>query len=83
MRSRTLREGSVGLFILMGLAVLAGVAFWLREIQLGTRPYNLRVEFANANGLSVGTPVRYRGVDVGKLVALEPGVNGVEAILEI
>ncbi|MDY6783245.1 MAG: MlaD family protein [Cyanobacteriota bacterium] len=83
MRSRTAREGSVGLFMLAGLVVSAGVALWLREVRFGQQTYNLRVEFANANGLSVGTPVRYRGVDVGQIVALEPGTNGVEARIEI
>lgn len=83
MRSRAVREGSVGLLILAGFGLLAAVTIWLRDIEFGRKTYNLVVEFANANGLSVGTPVRYRGVDVGKIVSLNPGANGVEVTLEI
>ena len=83
MRSRTVREGSVGFLILLGLGLFGGLVLWLRGLQLGNRSYHVLVEFPNVQGMQVGTPVRYRGVSVGKISALKPGPNGVEVVLEI
>ncbi|MBE9117677.1 MCE family protein [Lusitaniella coriacea LEGE 07157] len=83
MRSRTLREGSVGLLILIGLGLFGIITVWLRGIEFGQKNYQLAIEFANANGMSIGSPVRYRGVNVGKIVNIEPGTNGVKVIVEI
>lgn len=83
MRSRTVREGSVGFLILLGLGLFGGLVLWLRGLHLGNRSYNVLVEFPNVQGMQVGTPVRYRGVSVGKISALKPGPNGVEVVLEI
>jgi phospholipid/cholesterol/gamma-HCH transport system substrate-binding protein len=78
MRSRMVREGSVGLLILLGLGMFAGVVLWVRGIQLGTRSYKLVLLFDSVIGMDVGTPVRYRGVQVGRIVDTRPGPNGVE-----
>jgi phospholipid/cholesterol/gamma-HCH transport system substrate-binding protein len=83
MRSRTVREGSVGFLILIGIGLFGGLVLWLRGVQIGNRNYKFAVEFASAQGMQIGTPVRYRGVAVGKITALKPGPNGVDVILEI
>ncbi|MEG3900119.1 MULTISPECIES: MlaD family protein [unclassified Microcoleus] len=83
MRSRTVREGSVGFLILVGIGLFGGLVLWLRGVQLGNRSYKFAVEFASAQGMQIGTPVRYRGVAVGKITALKPGSNGVDVTLEI
>lgn len=83
MRSRTVREGSVGFLILIGIGLFGGLVLWLRGVQLGNRSYKFAVEFASAQGMQIGTPVRYRGVAVGKIAALKPGPNGVDVTLEI
>lgn len=83
MRSRTIREGTVGLLILLGLALFAGLILWLRGVTLGQRSYKLILEFANIAGMQVGTPVRYRGVPVGKITQTRPGPNGVEVEVEV
>jgi len=83
MRSRTVREGSVGFLILLGLGLFGGLVLWLRGVQLGNRSYKVLVEFPNAQGMQVGTVVRYRGVSVGKISAIKPGTNEVEVVLEI
>ena len=83
MRSRTVREGSVGFLILIGIGLFGGLVLWLRGVQLGNRSYKFAVEFASAQGMQIGTPVRYRGVAVGKITALQPGPNGVDVMLEI
>lgn len=83
MRSRTVREGSVGFLILVGIGLFGGLVLWLRGVQLGNRSYKFAVEFASAQGMQIGTPIRYRGVAVGKITALKPGSNGVDVMLEI
>ncbi|MEG4272806.1 MULTISPECIES: MlaD family protein [unclassified Microcoleus] len=83
MRSRTVREGSVGFLILVGIGLFGGLVLWLRGVQLGNRSYKFAVEFASAQGMQIGTPIRYRGVAVGKITALQPGSNGVDVTLEI
>ncbi|MFB2970926.1 MlaD family protein [Aerosakkonema sp. BLCC-F183] len=83
MRSRTVREGSVGLLFLLGIGLFAALVLWLRGTYFGTRTYKAIVEFANAAGMQVGTPVRYRGVAVGKVSNIKPQANGVEVEIEI
>ncbi|USR90095.1 MlaD family protein [Phormidium yuhuli AB48] len=83
MRSRTLREGSLGLFILLGLGLFGVLSFWLRGVSLGRQTYEFVVEFQDALGMQPGAPVRYRGVRVGRLVEVVPGTNGVDAKIEI
>jgi phospholipid/cholesterol/gamma-HCH transport system substrate-binding protein len=83
MRSRMVREGSVGLLILAGLGLFAGVVMWQRGIQLSKQSYTLTLLFESVVGMDVGTPVRYRGVQVGRIVATRPGPNGVEVEVSI
>lgn len=83
MRSRTLREGSLGLFILLGLGLFGVLSLWLRGVSVGRQTYEFVVEFEDALGMQAGAPVRYRGVRVGRLVEVVPGTNGVDAKVEI
>ena len=83
MRSRTVREGSVGFLILVGIGLFGGLVLWLRGVQIGNRSYKFAVEFSSAQGIQIGTPVRYRGVAVGKITALKPSSNGVDVMVEI
>lgn len=80
---RTVREGSVGLLILFGAGLLTGIIFWLRGLQLGARNYEFVIEFANGGGMTVGDAIRLRGVDVGRIVELKPGPNGVDVKVEV
>lgn len=83
MRSRIVREGSIGLLILVGLAILGGLVFWLRGLRLGNRAYRINVDFDTVAGMQSGAPVRYRGVQVGRIQAVEPGTNRARTIVEI
>jgi phospholipid/cholesterol/gamma-HCH transport system substrate-binding protein len=83
LRSRTIREGSVGLLALVGIVLFGAIALWLRGINLGEDSYEIVAEFPNVIGLQVGEPVRYRGLKVGKIKAIEPGSNGVDVTMEI
>lgn len=83
MRSRTTREGSVGLLIVLGIATFGGIFLWLRNFQWGRTDYQIIVDFPQATGIKPGSSVLYRGVEVGKVIAINAKTNGVEAKLEI
>lgn len=83
MRSRTLREGSVGLLILVGMGLFTGLIFWLRGLNPGTRAYNLEIELADAAGIEVGSTVRYRGVKVGTVTSMQTSTNSARVIATI
>jgi len=83
MRSRLVREGSVGLFIVVGLAVVGGTVVWLRGLNVGARKYRVIVDFDNANQLIVGSPAFYRGVRVGEIVEIDPRADGVDVTLTV
>lgn len=79
MRSRTLREGSIGLFILMGVALFGLLILWLRGVRFSRDSYTVYIELSDSNGMIVGGAVRYRGVKVGTIEQLTPTTNGIEA----
>ncbi|MGB3296526.1 MAG: MlaD family protein [Phormidesmis sp.] len=83
MRARTIREGSVGLLILLGIGLFGGLVLWLRGFNPTNRPYQLVAEFTDTMGAQVGTTVLYRGVPVGRVVAITPRSNMVEVEIEI
>ncbi|MDJ0676456.1 MAG: MlaD family protein [Calothrix sp. MO_167.B42] len=81
--ARTMREGSVGLLLLIGLGVLGIVVLWLNRFATSGKSYTAIVEFANAGGMQKGAVVRYRGVKVGRINSIQPGPNNVEVEIEI
>jgi phospholipid/cholesterol/gamma-HCH transport system substrate-binding protein len=83
MRSRTLREGSLGLFIVLGLSLFAVAGLWLKGFQAGRKSYRFVAEFDHVAGIQAGATVRYRGVTVGRVNAIAPGPNGVDMEIEI
>ncbi|HIK03293.1 MAG TPA: MCE family protein [Trichormus sp. M33_DOE_039] len=80
---RTLREGSVGLLVLLGLGAFFVIILWLNRVTASRSSYKAIVEFANAGGMQKGAPVRYRGVKVGNIARIEPKANTVEVEIEI
>jgi phospholipid/cholesterol/gamma-HCH transport system substrate-binding protein len=83
MRSRTVREGSVGLFFLLGLGLFAALVLWLRNAYFDNQSYKVTVAFENAAGLQIGTPVRYRGVTVGRVTDIQAGLDKVNVGIRI
>lgn len=83
MRARAIREGSVGLLILIGVGLFGGLVLWLRGLNPGSRNYEILVTFEDTGGMQVGTTVRFRGVPVGRVVAIDPDSNQVEVLIEI
>lgn len=83
MQSRAVREGSVGLMLIAGLAVFGGIFLWLRGLTPGGQSYNIIARFAEAPGIQQGGVVRFRGIRVGKISKIEPGANGVEVVMQM
>ncbi len=83
MRARTIREGSVGLLILLGIGLFGGLILWLRGFNPANRPYQITAEFEDTMGVQLGTPVLYRGVPVGRVTSINALSNSVEVGLEI
>jgi phospholipid/cholesterol/gamma-HCH transport system substrate-binding protein len=83
MRSRTLREGSVGLLIIFGVLLFGGLALWIRGVTLGKQSYQIIADFPDVNGITIGDGVRYRGLQVGRVNDIQPSTNGVDVVIEI
>jgi phospholipid/cholesterol/gamma-HCH transport system substrate-binding protein len=83
LRSRTIREGSVGLLIIFGFLLFGGAFIWLRGFRLGQDSYQITITFNNANRVIAGSPVRYRGVNIGEVVSINPNANGVAVQVKV
>lgn len=83
MRSRMVREGSVGLLILLSAGLFVGLAAWIKGLNPANRSFTIVVDFPTLSGVQVGSPVRYRGVSVGRIAEIHPGPNGVEVKMTI
>lgn len=68
---------AAGLFTLLLGAALIGVASWFGKDDIKRVPYMVSTNTSVA-GLKVEAPVRYRGVEVGKVesIRIDPGSNG-------
>ncbi|GMY32577.1 protein TRIGALACTOSYLDIACYLGLYCEROL 2, chloroplastic-like [Fagus crenata] len=78
-------EGGVGLFLVSGAVIFALSLAWLRGFQIRSkfRKYLAVFEFAQASGISTGTPVRIRGVTVGNVIRVNPSLKSIEAVVEV
>ncbi|PZO41217.1 MAG: MCE family protein [Shackletoniella antarctica] len=83
MRARAIREGSVGLLILLAVGLFGGLVLWLRGLNPGSRSYRATFVFDNTLGMQEGTNVRYRGVPVGRVLRIVPNSNAVDVAVEI
>jgi phospholipid/cholesterol/gamma-HCH transport system substrate-binding protein len=83
MRSRTIREGSVGLLLLLGIGLFGGLVLWIRGLNLGQRSYSFTVAFDDAGGMQAGAPVRFRGVTVGTIQTVRATPRTAEVDIEI
>lgn len=82
-QSRRVQESLVGLFLLTGLGILGGGLLWLRGSIASANSYTLEVDLESAPGLAVGTQVRFRGVQVGRVTAVGFSPKGVRVGLRV
>jgi phospholipid/cholesterol/gamma-HCH transport system substrate-binding protein len=83
MRSRTFKQGSVGLLIIFTTILLIGGVIWLKRIKFTANSYIINVTFQNANGLREGGSVFYRGFEIGRIIGVQSGANGIDVKVEI
>ncbi|CAJ1971199.1 unnamed protein product [Sphenostylis stenocarpa] len=82
---RNIWEGGVGLFLVSGTVLFVLSLVWLRGFQIRSkfRKYTVVFLFAQACGISKGTPVRIRGATVGNVIGVNPSLETIEAIVEV
>ncbi len=77
-------ELSVGLFMLVGLLCVAGLATQLGDIELlGGDRYRLAARFVSSSGLKPGAFVEVGGVRVGKVAAIELDTTSYESVVHM
>ena len=80
-------QAKVGVFILIGLSTVALMVVYFGRMGEGVgKFYNVRVEFANANGLLRGSEVLLAGAKVGRMTSepiIKPDMSGVYVDLRI
>ncbi|KAI3432325.1 hypothetical protein D9Q98_003884 [Chlorella vulgaris] len=78
-------QGGVGLFVFSGIGFALMLVAWARGGQLGRRGqgYQAILEFPLACGITVGTPVRIRGVPVGGVLSVQPSLEKVDVLVEM
>lgn len=60
-------EVKVGAFTLTALVGMFSLALWLNGFQLFQRGNNMEAEFSRVEGLRPGAPVKFAGVDIGRV----------------
>jgi phospholipid/cholesterol/gamma-HCH transport system substrate-binding protein len=65
-KSRSL-ELKVGIFVFIGIVILAWFVLLIGNFKLLRVGYNIKVAFGFANGIKIGAPVRIAGVDKGEV----------------
>ena len=83
MRSRMVREGSVGLLVLAGLGIFGLSIAWLKGFNPANRSYEVTVGFPTIAGVQSGSSVRYRGVTVGRITDIQATNAGVDVKISI
>lgn len=63
----------VGIMTLIGAIALAMIITWKSNLFLTAQGFELVGSFTNIEGLTVGSEVRYRGFNVGKVMRIDPG----------
>ena len=76
MANDSTQKFKIGLFVLGGLALLIAVMFFLGMTDLFTNKAKVRTYFSESvQGLSVGSPVKYRGVPIGNVTKISIRVS--------
>jgi len=71
----------VGFLVLIGLAMILGFSYWLLKptVETETTRYNIYFD-ESVLGLNVDAPVKYRGINVGKVSHLRISPNNTERV---
>lgn len=83
MRNSLGRDGILGLLIFGSVVAIVGTFYWVRGGVLGEAGFKFVVRFPQASRLTVGSSVRFRGVQVGRVTGITPQTNAVEVQVAI
>ena len=62
----------VGIFTVVSLIILVIIVTWKSDFFLMREGYHVVGVFQNVEGLTAGSEVRYRGMNIGKVVKIDP-----------
>jgi len=68
-------ELKVGIFVFVGLVILVGFILLIGDFQDFHNRYNIKIIFSFINGIKIGAPVRFSGLDAGEVKDLRPQVD--------
>ena len=71
MTAKSRVELFVGAFIIIGLIILTSFVFFIRDFQIIKPGYRFDIAFSFANGLKIGAPTRFSGVDIGEIKSIK------------
>ena len=78
-KMRLTPEVKVGLTIVISLVILTSISMAIGQIDFGqTSGYEFDVIYSRVDGLREGAPVRFAGVNVGKVSAVVLDPEGVQ-----
>ncbi len=62
---RSYRDAIVGFSLIGGVVIFSGLTFWLKGLTVSSSTWQVTANFNDATGLSEGTPVTFRGIQIG------------------
>ena len=69
--TRGLREGLVGVFVIVGVVMFIALYTWLSGKLSLSNTYDVKVYFEDVEGLRIGDPVLVYGIEKGKVKAMQ------------
>ncbi|MDD5060575.1 MAG: MlaD family protein, partial [Candidatus Omnitrophica bacterium] len=64
---KTKMELKVGVFVFIGMVILVIFLLSIGGFKTWSSGYRIKVKFGFVNGIKMGAPVRFAGVDVGEV----------------
>jgi phospholipid/cholesterol/gamma-HCH transport system substrate-binding protein len=76
---RTILELKVGIFVFIGIIILMTFVLSIGGYKTWTAGYNVHFTFKFVNGVKLGAPVRFAGIDVGEVKEISFNFNPQES----
>ena len=73
----------VGLLTLIGIIALGAMITWKSNLLLMREGIDITGSFPNIEGLTIGSEVRYRGFNVGKVTRTDPGPTDIKVFATV
>ncbi len=80
---RSLRDALIGFSLLSGFVIFSGLSLWLKGTIIGANDWTFTSTFKDASGIAEGSPVTYRGIQVGSVQKITFSPEEVKAIIRI